>query len=218
MFFKLTRSLFQATQKPFKLSPSALQVILDYEVGGGESYYDIYLIHPIWPGGQSGVTIGIGYDLGNYTLEEFTNDWQAHLPVWHFQLLRLSLNIRAEAARDRLSLLSTVTIPWSVAFQVFQESTLPRFYQLTCEVFPGVEKCAPDVQGALVSLVFNRGVNMEGDRRLEMRIIRDAVPRRDYPAIAKALRDMQRLWIDQEMDAVIERREAEARLIDKYIS
>ena len=33
-----------------------------------------------------------------------------------------------------------------------------------------------DAQGALVSLVFNRGTSMEGDRRAEMRAIRDAVP------------------------------------------
>ena len=51
-------------------SPKALDLILKYEVGGGKSYYDRFLAKPTWPGGASGMTLGIGVDCGYYTPAE----------------------------------------------------------------------------------------------------------------------------------------------------
>ncbi len=34
---------------------------------------------PIWPGGESGITIGIGYDLAHVNHKQFRQDW-SHLP------------------------------------------------------------------------------------------------------------------------------------------
>jgi hypothetical protein len=60
--------------------------------------------------------------------------------------------------------------------------------------FPGINELSPDAQGALVSLVFNRGTSMEGDRRREMRAIQAAVANGDLQEIADQLRSMKRLW------------------------
>ena len=55
---------------------------------------------------------------------------------------------------------------------------------------------------------------MKGDSRLEMRNIRDLVPKKDYKGIAKELRKMKRIWQGKNLDGLIDRREAEAKLVE----
>jgi hypothetical protein len=45
------------------VSRKGLQQIVQHEISSA-SYYRKFLSHPTWPGGSSGITIGIGYDLG----------------------------------------------------------------------------------------------------------------------------------------------------------
>ncbi|MFS6835636.1 hypothetical protein, partial [Staphylococcus aureus] len=59
------------------LSSAGLALIYEFEVGGGEKYYDRYLTHPEWPGAASGVTVGVGYDLGYNSASVITKDWYA---------------------------------------------------------------------------------------------------------------------------------------------
>jgi hypothetical protein len=62
--------------KPSKLSISdaAKKLILAFEVSNEKTYAERYQ-HPIWPGGRSGVTIGIGYDLGYASKDDVQTDW-----------------------------------------------------------------------------------------------------------------------------------------------
>lgn len=60
------------------LSDRAVDMIIRYETGG-KAYYVKKLVRPTWPGGDSGVTIGIGYDLGYYSAAQIRSDW-ASLP------------------------------------------------------------------------------------------------------------------------------------------
>jgi GH24 family phage-related lysozyme (muramidase) len=64
------------------------------------------------------------------------------------------------------------------------------------------------------SLVFNRGTSLVGDKRLEMRNIKVLIPKKDYKKIAQEIRSMKRLWRGKNLDGLIERREAEAKLIE----
>ena len=59
---------------------------------------------------------------------------------------------------------------------------------------------------------------MSGDSRKEMRAIRDLVPSQDYAQIADQLRSMKRIWEGKGLDGLIERREAEAKLVESCIS
>jgi GH24 family phage-related lysozyme (muramidase) len=59
---------------------------------------------------------------------------------------------------------------------------------------------------------------MVGDRRREMRAIRDAVPKKDLKEIATQLRSMKRLWINKELDGLLKRREAEAKLVESTVA
>src|SRR3981081_336751 len=47
-------------------SERAYELIIDFEVGGRSEYERTYQ-RPEWPQGESGVTIGVGYDLGYNT-------------------------------------------------------------------------------------------------------------------------------------------------------
>jgi len=55
---------------------------------------------------------------------------------------------------------------------------------------------------------------MVGERRLEMRAIRDVVPQKNLPEIAALLRSMKRLWVGKGLDGLLKRREAEAKLVE----
>lgn len=190
------------------LSPSAKQLILDSEG----------LDQPAaWPGGRSGVTIGIGYDLGYNTVDHFEADWKPHLSCAILARLRTAIGLRGEDARRKAAEFGDIKIQRAAAQIVFEQRTLPRFLLYTQQTFPHIEKLPPDAQGALVSLVYNRGGSMIGDERKEMRAIQKAVATGDLAEIARQLRLMKRLWVGKGLDGLLKRREAEAVLIESCL-
>ncbi|CAB5125302.1 hypothetical protein D3OALGA1CA_2857 [Olavius algarvensis associated proteobacterium Delta 3] len=60
------------------LSRKGLKQLVNHEIGSA-AYYRQALSHPIWPGGRSGVTIGIGYDLGYNSDNQIRKDWYSVL-------------------------------------------------------------------------------------------------------------------------------------------
>ena len=196
-----------------EISPKAMKLLLDYEVGGGKSYYDKQLARPTWPGGKSGCTVGIGYDLGYTPRARFNSDWHM-LDQTTRDRLGATIGVKGTRASARAKEVRDIVIPWATAFEVFQRATVPFWISQTRAAFPGIDALPWDVAGALVSLVFNRGPAMDGKRRLEMRAIRDAVVANDLPAIAKQLRRMKRLWMGRGLDGLLARRDAEAALVE----
>jgi len=202
-----------------ELTPAAVKLIIKWEVGGGQAYYDKLLVHPTWPGGASGVTIGVGYDLGYNKQAQFEADWGTRLPAADIARLRGCLGTTGAHAKGLVAGVKDISVSWAAAEAVFFARTVPRFYQTALTAFPGLDKLPGDAQGALVSLVFNRGGGMKdskkhpGDRR-EMRAIRDLVPKGDLAGIARELRSMKRLWVGKGLDGLIARREDEAKLVE----
>jgi GH24 family phage-related lysozyme (muramidase) len=170
-----------------------------------------------WPGGGSGITIGIGYDLGFVTTEQFEEDWGEHLTDDQIERLKTVIGLKGGSAQMRAPQFTDITIKREDAEAVFKERTLPLHSQRTEEAFPGVDELPPDAQGALVSLVFNRGPGMDGDRRREMRAVRDAVANQDLQEIADQIRAMKRLWEGKGLDGLLKRRDAEADLVESAI-
>ena len=202
------------------LNKKSLDLILEFEVGGGENYYNKFLKSPAWPGEQSGVTIGVGYDLGYVNKTEFTNDWK-ELPQKDFDRLYKIVGIKGIAAKDLIRGLKDITIPWDLALKVFNNKTVTKFYNLTRQTFPNFDNLPEDAKGGLVSLVFNRGNALEGDRRREMKLIRDGmklVSSYDQKAltfIANQIRNMKRIWVGGSIEkGMSRRRDAEAKLIE----
>ncbi len=171
-----------------------------------------------WPGGNSGITIGFGYDLGYATVDQFESDWGPCLTGDWLKRLRDAIGKRGIAAKNRAVQFQDIVIMKDDAETIFVNRNLPLYAFKTEMAFPGIDRLPPDAQGALVSLVFNRGASMEGDRRSEMRAIRDAVPQGDLREIANQLRSMKRLWANKGLDGLLRRREAEAELVESCIA
>lgn len=167
-----------------------------------------------WPGGSSGITIGVGYDLGYVTIDQFESDWEPFLTADQLARLKTAIGKTGIAAKNRTSQFSDIKIKPDYAEAVFLNRTLPLHALRTEHAFPGVDQLPEDAQGALLSLVFNRGTSMVGDRRREMLAIRNAVPQKDLKEIAAQLRSMKRLWVGKGLDGLIKRREAEARMVE----
>ena len=171
-----------------------------------------------WPGGDSGITIGIGYDLGYVTGDEFESDWKPCLADADCQALSGVIGLKGNDAKAKAGSLSHIKITNDQARKVFIERSAPHYSTLTEKTFPGVDKLPADAQGALVSLVYNRGSSMNGDSRKEMRAVRDAVPKGDLQEIANQIRAMKRLWENTGMTGLVKRREAEAQLVESCIT
>lgn len=201
-----------------KLNDASMGLILKFEVGGGESYYNKFLRHPTWPKGASGVTIGIGYDLGYNSPASIKNDW-GQLPEDKVKLLMQCAKVTGVAAQDILGSVKDVDVPWATAFAVYENVTIPKFWKVACATFPGTENLNPNCQGALLSLVFNRGGSLKGDSRIEMRNIKSIVPNQDYRGIAEQIRNMKRLWRGTKIEnGMSRRRDAEADLVLSSLS
>ena len=170
-----------------------------------------------WPGGSSGITIGVGYDLGFVTEEQFEEDWSPFLSGDEIDRLKDVIRLSGDKAAQRAREFSDIKIKRPDAEQVFKERTLPLYSQKTENAFPGVDQLPAAARGALVSLVFNRGPGMNGDSRREMRAVRDAVADGDLQEIANQIRAMKRLWERKGLDGLLKRRDAEADLVESAI-
>jgi GH24 family phage-related lysozyme (muramidase) len=201
-----------------KPSKKTIELLHEFEVGGGETYYNAKLKRFTWPGVASGPTIGIGVDCGYYSPEELEKIFN-FLPKKDLDLVKAASGKTGAAGKTYTSVLrkAGIEVSWEQAQEIFETLTWPKFARATERAFPGVDKLAPDAYGALVSLVFNRGTSMAGERRKEMRAIRDLVPKKDYRGIARELRKMKRIWEGEGADGLLRRRDAEAALVENCV-
>jgi hypothetical protein len=73
------------------ITDKARKLILDQEGLGQPSE---------WPRGESGITIGYGYDLGYVTESEFVNDWKDTLPAEYIDRLKTAIGKTGIEARN----------------------------------------------------------------------------------------------------------------------
>jgi len=214
----------------FTLTTGSINMIVSFEIIS-EEYYNKYLSGPIWPQGASGITIGIGYDLGYNSPKAITADWGDKVDDVSLQKLISVSGITGRDAYNHLSQVKGVDIDLETAKDVFINRSLKNTCISTENAFPGVSECLqPDAVGALVSLVYNRGDAMSikndtRDSRLEMRAIRDIIKGIDphnitldvinavYPGIADQIESMKRLWDPVKMKGLLVRRDKEAALV-----
>jgi len=109
--------------------------------------------------------------------------------------------------------LKTVSVPFAPAREVFYVSTLPRFAKETSGIYPGIDNLPADAQGALLSLIYNRGASLAGDRRKEMKAIVALVAAKDLNGIAAQITAMKRLWDKNKLPGLHRRRDDEAALV-----
>jgi len=203
------------------LSPAAEALILNAEVGSPDDYSP----RPDWPGGSSGVTIGVGYDLGYMAPAAVGADWGPHLPAATVKRLQQVAGIKGDSARAAADALQDLSVPWDAAKAVFDACDVPRTVAETLSAFPGSGSLPADCFGVLVSLVFNRGALISSTdpavalRRIEMAQIRDALAQYRAADVPAYLRAMTRLWPPGAgEDGLRARRNAEAQLFERGIA
>lgn len=192
---------------------AAAALTLRWEVSS-PAFYRKRLERPIWPGGASGVTWGIGYDGGHQTRAVIVDDWHDHGQV---DRLGQTAGIIGQQARAALPRFRDIPTGFDHASRVFEERSLVEYERRTERAFRnGFTELRPNACGALISLVYNRGAAMTGDSRREMRNLRDnCIPKQDYACIASEIRSMKRLWRGTvNENGLSARREAEAILVE----
>lgn len=197
---------------PRDISARAFDMIVGFEVTS-KSFYEARYRRPIWPGLNSGVTIGIGYDVGYADKKQLWEDWSGAIPDQMIAVLEQALHVTGIAAKPLAAALrDKVDVPWGPALAVHRGKVLPRWIGIVERALPNTLLINSDQLGALVSLSYNRGANFEkpGDRYIEMRAIKAHMAGRNFQNIPAEIEAMVRLWPDT--PGLVSRRLAEAKL------
>lgn len=199
------------------ISQAAVDLIVAEEVSSKAAYEKHYR-HPEWPGGASGITIGIGYDVGAGVKDraQLIADWSGKIPTNMIDMLVPCIGVTGQRAHGMLEAVSGVDVPWDAAMAVFETVDIPRWYGICSRALPNFEMLSPDCKGALVSLAYNRGPSFaqDGDRAREMRAIKQHMIDKDFAKIPDEFRSMKRLWANTGQPGLLERRDREAALFD----
>src|SRR5205085_10877045 len=99
-----------------KISTKAILLILDAEGIDQPAY---------WPGGGSGITIGIGYDLGYTTVDRFESVWGDVFPASQMLRLKEAIGLRGLRAKVYAPEFSAIKITRDEAGKVFTDRTHP---------------------------------------------------------------------------------------------
>lgn len=202
------------------VSPKALDLIYNYEIGGGKAYYEKFLSRPTvpaWKTTSSGVTVGIGYDCGYNSPATIQKDFEGILPQSQIDSLKSVSGLKGKSAyyNGLPRVKNLVILPFDDADKLFKKTSLPKFSKLTQDAFGlSDNRLTPDCNGALVSLVFNRGSSLSGDSRKEMRWIKTNIASGQEQKVPSDIRSMKRLWSYTKLKGLHLRRDAEAKLFE----
>ncbi|MGV7209926.1 hypothetical protein ACLB1G_18960 [Oxalobacteraceae bacterium A2-2] len=202
-----------------KVAEEAVRMLVLFEVSS-ESRYTAKYQQPVWPGGDSGATIGIGYDIGYATESWLRDDWNGYVDAATLARLRGACRKTGKSAGQLVPGLRDVAVPWTAAYSQFTERLLPLYVGATLNAVPLADRLSDKSLGALVSLVYNRGAsfNKPGDRYKEMRAIKAALASGDYASIPDQIRRMTRLWDPAQFAGLHTRRKMEAALFQEGLA
>jgi GH24 family phage-related lysozyme (muramidase) len=201
-----------------QISDTAFNLIVEFEVSSQQVYITKYQ-KPTWPGGASGVTIGIGYDVGYTTSAELHADFDTLIPAGMVTALEKAIGVTGAAAAPLAqNLAASVVVPWDAAIGVHRSKVIPRWAGQTERSLPNTGGLDGDAFGALVSLTYNRGASFSvaGDRFAEMRAIKADMTAENLDDIPAQFRLMKRLW--PTVPGLQKRREREAQLFEAGIA
>ncbi|CAO4147006.1 hypothetical protein LPLAFNJD_LOCUS2340 [Methylorubrum aminovorans] len=186
-------------------------MIIEFEVSSQATYEAKYR-GAIWPQGASGVTEGIGYDVGYVTKSRLDADWMGAVSDSTLVALATVVGINGPRAQGAAAgLRGKVDVPWVAAIAVHRGKVMPRWVGLVEDSLPNAASLDPHALGAL-SLTYNRGASFrkDGDRYAEMRNIRRHMANKSFARIPEEFRSMKRIW--PTVPGLQARREREARL------
>jgi len=197
------------------LTASGVTFIAREEVSSPDLYRRLYR-HPIWPGGESGITIGIGYDLRFVDAATLKDDWGAHLPP---ETLTALSPVLGKQGSDALlaGVRNAVDVSLPAAMAVLVKRSLPTYMQRARGPYPQLDSLSAPRQAALASLVYNRGAALQDtdpqtQNRREMREIQRLLATGHPDDVADQIDAMVRLWDPAKAGGLIARRRREATL------
>ena len=202
------------------ISQESFDLIVSFEVSSRAAYEKNYR-HPERPGGQSGITVGIGYDCGYSSVPVITADWSGKIPAPMVTMLASVAGLKGQAAQNHLSRVRPlIDVPWDVALDVFSHVSIPKYLMSTKAALSHFDELPPSCKGVLLSLVYNRGASFSaiGPRYQEMRNIKALMGLRKFDSIPSEFRSMKRLWQTPSVRGVAIRREQEARMFETALA
>ena len=131
-------------------SDEALLKVIEFEVTS-EAVYRKKYEKPIAPAGQSGITIGIGYDLGHNDQAGVRRDLAEQVLHDDIEVLIKACGIKGDAARQRLAEFRNVRVTWEAAREIYRRATVPRFARDVLRTFPNAVELKGHCFGALLS-------------------------------------------------------------------
>jgi hypothetical protein len=187
-------------------------LLVRWEVSSAQAYARRWQ-WPIWPGGASGITWGVGYDGGHQAAPVILREWAVHAAA---PRLATTAGIIGKPARAALPAYRDIVVPWAMAVDVLEAYSIPRYRAAARRAYGRYFDAAPwGVQCALTSETYNRGEAMAGSRRAERREIRDrCLPAGDAECTARQLEASCRVWANDERNGpgLCARRRDEARV------
>lgn len=165
---------------------------------GPQAYYERTEEHFDWPGGDSGATVAVGYDLGYVTRSELWADWDGILPQSAIAICSDAVGLRGEEAHRWVQQHhDDITVPWALALGEFVQREVPKWEQRCVAAIPNFELLPPDCQGSILSISYNRGTGgyTSGLPRFrEMAQIRAAMAAKRFAVIPALIMSMIRIW------------------------
>ena len=201
------------------ISQKAIDLIVASEVSSEAVYETTDLKHPTWPKGNSGVTIGIGYDLGYVNELAFADHWDGLLADDVITTLARVCGKKGLAARDARASVQSISIAWNPAIAQF-DRYLPYVVAETEHAFPNCVDLSDASVGALVSLVYNRGSNTDSKHpREQMYQIRQLMIAKNFRAIPDQIYAMKQIWAgNPDARGLLRRRELETQLFEEGLA
>ena len=166
---------------------------------------------------SSGITIAYGYDLGHQTSATIDTELSGLYTPREIETLKTALGKRGADARAHLATVRHIAISKENALKL-AATMKKRYAQQVVDIYPKAINLHPDCQGALLSLVINRGNSLTGDTRLEMKQIQEDLIGNKFENIPSRLRSMKKLWAnDRNRIGLVQRREKEAVFFEEAL-
>lgn len=204
---------FDTSLGVYRISKKAADLILKAEG---------YQKSPYAPKGSSasGVTIGYGYDLGQQTISKMKSMLSGYFTTSQIARLEKVIGLTGSDALAIIPSLSDITISKEDAVSLAMKMK-SKYAQIVVDTYPEVLATHPHCQGAMLSLVINRGTSFNKpnvESRVEMKNIHDDFVSGSLSDIPNQFRSMKRLWVGKGLDGLITRREDEAKLFEEGLS
>lgn len=175
---------------------------------------------PYVPEGKtsSGITIGYGYDLGHQSAQKARKDLSEFFSGKSLDSLVSVVGKKGDNARENLYRVKHILITKDVAKKMFRNH-IAQYAKQTVKIYPEIINLHPDCQGALVSLVYNRGPKLTdkpgSTRRKEMRNIQKHLKSNKLELIPAEIKSMKRIWRNSGQRGLLTRRDGEAEFFRK---